>query len=90
MDDTYVDVPTIFEIQIRESGWIHTVFVKIDDIYIPCEWVGYTRRFRNSRYSLFRAEYTFKNVMRDKKAVFHYYIGNSQHVCKPIIFNVYP
>lgn len=92
---TYTDVPTIFEIQIRELGWIYNVHLELDSIYIPAEWVGYSEHVERTspneiRYSTFRATYTFENIQNNKKATFHYTIGGKDYICEPFVFDVYP
>lgn len=91
---TYTDVPTIFEIEIRELGWIYDVYLEIDGLHIPAEWVGYSERIEKEfseelRYSLFRVLYTFENVEHNKTARFHYSINGKEYVCEPFTFNVY-
>lgn len=92
---TYTEFPTIFEIEIRELGWIYDVYLEIDGIRIPAEWVGYLKHSEKDcmekfRYSLFRVTYTFENVEIGKTATFHYFIDSKEYVCTPFVFNVYP
>jgi len=90
MNETYINIPTIFEIEIREFGWIQNVYLEVDGLRLPAEWVGYVWHSRKCRYSIFRVCYTFKDISQNKKATFYYSVGNVEHVCNPLIFNVYP
>ena len=90
MNETYINIPTIFEIRIREFGWIHDVYLEVDGVRFPAEWVGYVRYTNKNRYSIFRVLHTFKNFTQNKKATFHYFVGGTEHVCEPLVFNVYP
>lgn len=92
VEDTYTDIPTIFEIAIREDGWIHDVHLhlSIDNRSLPAIWNGYTRLKDGSRASIFKLEYIFRNTLRNQKATFHYFIDGIEYVCEPMIFNVHP
>lgn len=91
IEDTYTNIPTIFEIAIREDGWIHDVHLhlSIDNRSLPATWSGYIRFKNGSRASIFKLEYIFRNTNRDQKATFHYFINGIKHVCEPMIFDVY-
>lgn len=89
MDDVYAGFPTIFELQIRELGWIHDVYAVMNGCdYVPFEWVGYVQYKNGCRYSIFRLEYTFENTMRNAEAIFHYFIEGKERICKPMTFDV--
>jgi len=95
MYETYTDVPTIFEIKIRELGWIYDVYLEVDDTHIPAEWVGFSNFYDSHsgetvRFSIFNVLYTFENVEYNKRATFHYSINGCNYVCEPFIFNVEP
>lgn len=92
VEDTYTNIPTTFEINIREDGWIDYVllYLSVEVQPIPVEWKGYIRYKDGHRASIFKLEYVFKNTLRDQHATFHYFINGVEHVCEPMIFNVYP
>lgn len=91
VEDTYTNIPTIFEIKIREHGWIHDVHLHLSTEAepIPVEWKGYVRYKDGHRCSIFKLHYTFKNAMSKQEAVFHYSIEGIEHVCESIVFDVY-
>lgn len=90
-EDTYTNIPTIFEIAIREDGWIHDVHLhlQISDKPLLATWSGYTKFKDGSRASVFKLEYVFTNEFRNQHATFHYFIEGVEHVCEPMIFDVY-
>lgn len=91
VEDTYTDIPTIFENTIRELGWIHDVHLHLSTEAepIPVEWKGYIRYKDGHRSSIFRLEYFFKTPLRDQHATFHYFIEGVEYVCETMVFNVY-
>lgn len=89
MYDTYTDIPTIFEIKIRETGWIHDVYICINGCKIAANWIRHIET-TDENYSIFRAEYIFHNVLYNGEATFYYSIGGTKYSCEPIKFNVYP
>lgn len=89
MYDTYTDIPTIFEIKIRETGWIHDVYICINGCKVDTNWNQQTK-IADDYYSLFRAEYIFKNVLYNAEATFYYSIDGTMYSCEPLRFNVYP
>lgn len=91
MYDTYTNIPTIFEIKIRELGWIHHVYLVINGYCFPAEWICSIPGEGNHMYSIFRVTHTFENAIYNQEAVFHYSIEmDKEAICKPIKFNVYP
>lgn len=92
VEDTYTNIPTIFEIKIREQGWIHDVNLHLSTECepLPAQWKGYIRYRNGHRSSIFKLKYVFKNALANQHATFHYFIEGVEYVCEPMFFNVYP
>ena len=89
MDEITTYIPTLFEIRIKELGWIYDVYLDVDGKSIPATWVR-SEHLSDGNYSLFEVIYTFDVPKDNQKAIFHFSIGNQKIDCEPLCFDVKP
>lgn len=91
VENPYTIIPTLFELKVREDGWIHDVHLHLSTEAepIPVDWKGYIRYRDGHRCSIFKLNYTFKNALSNQQATFHYFIEGVEYVCETMLFDVY-
>lgn len=80
-------IPTIFEIWIKEQGWIDDVYLEIDNKLVKANWKK-SELYMNGRFSLFQVEYTFNNPVENQTAIFHYKIEGKPTQSEPYYYDV--
>lgn len=91
VENPYTIIPTLFELKVREDGWIHDVHLHLSTEIdpLPATWDRRIVLENGSYASVFKLEYIFKNALSNQQATFHYFIEGVEYVCETMLFDVY-